>query len=44
MEKHLTLDRNGGGQDDSFTLETPELLEWCRDSNLAWVAVGKVNY
>ena len=44
IEKHVTLDRNGGGPDDSFSLEKPELLELCRDSKIAWEAVGKVNY
>lgn len=44
IEKHVTLDRNGGGPDDSFSLEKPELLQLCRDSKIAWEAVGKVNY
>jgi N-acetylneuraminate synthase len=44
IEKHVTLDRNGGGPDDSFSLEKPELLQLCRDSKIAWAAVGKVNY
>lgn len=44
IEKHVTLDRNGGGPDDSFSLEKPELLQLCRDSKIAWQALGKVNY
>ncbi len=44
IEKHVTLDRNGGGPDDSFSLEKPELLQLCRDSKVAWQALGKVNY
>ncbi|MDN3381576.1 N-acetylneuraminate synthase family protein, partial [Pseudoalteromonas sp. APC 3358] len=44
IEKHVTLNRNGGGPDDSFSLEKPELLQLCRDSKIAWEAVGKVNY
>lgn len=44
IEKHVTLDRNGGGPDDSFSLEKPELLQLCRDSKIAREAVGKVNY
>lgn len=44
IEKHVTLDRNGGGPDDSFSLEKPELLQLCRDSKIAWEAVGKVSY
>ncbi|AZQ85460.1 pseudaminic acid synthase [Colwellia sp. Arc7-635] len=44
IEKHVTLDRNGGGPDDSFSLEKPELAQLCRDSKIAWQATGKVNY
>jgi N-acetylneuraminate synthase len=44
IEKHVTLDRNGGGPDDSFSLEEPELLQLCRDTQIAWEALGKVNY
>lgn len=44
IEKHVTLDRNGGGPDDSFSLEKPELAELCKDSKTAWQALGKVNY
>lgn len=44
IEKHFTLDRNGGGPDDSFSLEPKELGELCRDSRTAWSAMGKVDY
>ena len=44
IEKHFTLDRNGGGPDDSFSLEPTELAMLCRDSNTAWAALGKVDY
>ncbi|MGS0682078.1 pseudaminic acid synthase [Shewanella sp. 125m-7] len=44
IEKHVTLDRSGGGPDDSFSLEPNELEQLCRDSKLAWSALGKVNY
>jgi N-acetylneuraminate synthase len=44
IEKHVTLNRNSGGPDDSFSLEKPELVQLCRDSKIAWQAVGKVNY
>lgn len=44
IEKHFTLDRNGGGPDDSFSLEPPELAALCRDSKTAWAALGKVDY
>ena len=44
IEKHFTLDRNGGGPDDSFSLEPNELAQLCRDARVAWEAVGSVNY
>ncbi|KZZ60853.1 pseudaminic acid synthase [Oleiphilus sp. HI0125] len=44
IEKHVTLDRSGGGPDDSFSLEEKELLQLCRDSKTAWEALGSVNY
>ncbi|MCA0935149.1 pseudaminic acid synthase [Vibrio alginolyticus] len=44
IEKHVTMDRNGGGADDSFSLEPKELQALCRDTKTAWLAMGKVNY
>lgn len=44
IEKHFTLDRRGGGPDDSFSLEPVELNALCRDSKTAWEALGKVDY
>ena len=44
IEKHFTLDRNGGGPDDSFSLEPDELMALCRDTKTAWSALGQVNY
>ena len=44
VEKHVTLDRNGGGADDSFSLEPTELRALCNDTNTAWRALGRVNY
>ncbi len=44
VEKHVTLDRKGGGADDSFSLEPAELTQLCRDSKTAWQAMGRVNY
>lgn len=44
IEKHFTLNRNGGGPDDSFSLEPEDLTHLCRDAKTAWKAVGQVNY
>lgn len=44
IEKHFTLDRSGGGPDDSFSLEPAELLALCKDSKTAWAALGHVDY
>ncbi|BEU02755.1 pseudaminic acid synthase [Agarivorans sp. OAG1] len=44
IEKHVTMDRNGGGADDSFSLEPHELTALCKDSKTAWQAMGQVNY
>ena len=44
IEKHFTLDRNGGGPDDSFSLEPAELHALCRDAKTAWQAMGRVDY
>jgi pseudaminic acid synthase len=44
IEKHFTLDRSGGGPDDSFSLEPLELAALCKDSKTAWAALGSVDY
>ena len=44
VEKHVTLDRNGGGPDDSFSLEEFDLKALCHGVKTAWSALGKVDY
>ena len=44
IEKHFTLDRSGGGPDDSFSLEPKDMSALCRDTRTAWEALGTVNY
>jgi N-acetylneuraminate synthase len=44
IEKHFTLDRNGGGPDDSFSLEPPDLKHLCQSAYTAWQCLGEVDY
>ena len=44
IEKHFTLDRSGGGPDDSFSLEPVELAALCRDTKTAWSSLGRIDY
>jgi len=44
IEKHVTIDRNGGGPDDLFYVESAELNELCLGTKTAWQALGKVDY
>ena len=44
IEKHVTLDRNGGGPDDSFSLESEELKQLCVGAKTAWESLGNVDY
>ena len=44
IEKHFTLDRSGGGPDDTFSLEPADLAALCRDARTAWESLGRVDY
>ena len=44
IEKHFTLDRNGGGPDDSFSLEFDDMVNLAKGAQSAWSALGQVNY
>lgn len=44
IEKHMTEDRNGGGPDDSFSLEPAEFKQLCTGCRTAWEALGQVDY
>lgn len=44
VEKHVTLDRQGGGPDDPFSLEPGGLAALCCDVKTAWMALGAVDY
>ncbi|QWD37522.1 pseudaminic acid synthase [Polynucleobacter paneuropaeus] len=44
IEKHFTLDRSGGGPDDSFSLEPIEMQSLCDGVRTAWAALGSVDY
>lgn len=44
VEKHFTLDRAGGGPDDSFSSQPEEFAALCRECHTAWNALGNVKY
>ena len=44
IEKHFTLDRNGGGPDDSFSLEPADMAALCAGAKTAWNALGRIDY
>lgn len=44
VEKHFTLNRDGGGPDDSFSLEPSEFAALCNAVKTAWRAIGKADY
>ena len=44
IEKHFTLNRDGGGPDDSFSLEPNELADLCLGVKTSWQTLGKIDY
>ena len=44
IEKHFTLNKQGGGPDDSFSLEPQELQDLCSESKKSWECLGRVDY
>jgi sialic acid synthase SpsE len=44
VEKHFTLDRSGGGPDDSFSMEPEEFTRMVTDIRTIEQALGSVSY
>lgn len=44
IEKHFTLNRNGGGPDDSFSMEPVDLKDLVNSSKIAHLSIGKIDY
>jgi N-acetylneuraminate synthase len=44
IEKHITLDRNSGGVDSSFSMEPQEFADLVSQGNLASLALGSPNW
>ncbi len=44
IEKHVTLSRQSGGVDSTFSMEPHELFILVEESKKAWEALGKIRY
>jgi N-acetylneuraminate synthase len=44
IEKHFTLNRNGAGPDDKFSLEQDEFSALCQGALISWQSLGGINY
>jgi len=44
IEKHVTLDKNGLGPDDSFSLDGADLKQLCDNIRITFSSIGNVNY
>jgi len=44
IEKHVTIDREGGGADDAFSCEPSALRQLCQDADTVWKSLGEVVY
>jgi pseudaminic acid synthase len=44
IEKHFTLDRKGGGPDDSFSMEPSDLFNLVQSTKIAHKALGIIDY
>jgi len=42
IEKHFTMNRMGGGPDDSFSLEPQDLKDLCQDAFEAYQSIGSI--
>jgi sialic acid synthase SpsE len=44
IEKHFTLNRDDGGVDSTFSMESDEMAALVLEARRAWDSLGKINY